>query len=315
MSRIPRIAWTNAFSSGGEFTPAERANASRQIELPHPSASVSEMRYVFSIINSHTRCHPRRHQSDAGQEGEPGISGGVCPHNPGPVAERVCKHRGKRGRSSPQEAEGEDRVFLMTLLYTGGRAQFYGLMVGELDFSRGEITTDVKGGKVITIPLHPKLARVLKKHLASRGYPSRWLFRNGKDVSALRGQRANRQNAWRICKRVQRQAGIEESVHPHRFRKTLAAYVRQTGLDPRFLQAILAHAHLSRTLEEYTQVELEDLKRQFARLDPINGYGSSASSSTEAIELLERLRGLGPDGLKHAWEQLVDGLLGLIAIS
>ncbi len=218
-------------------------------------------------------------------------------------------------RSLLKAAEGEDRVFLMTLLYTGGRAQFYGLKVGELDFERGEITTDVKGGKVITIPLHPKLASVLKKHLASRGYRSRWLFRNGKGVSTLRGQRANRQNAWRICKRVQRQAGIEESVHPHRFRKTLAAYVRQTGLDPRFLQAILAHAHLSRTLEEYTQVELEDVKRQFARLDPLNGYGSGASDSTEAMELLERLRGLGPGGMEHAWVQLVDGLQGLIAIS
>ncbi len=47
-----------------------------------------------------------------------------------------------------QVAEGEEHVFLMLLLYnTGGRAQFYGFRIEEVDFERGEITTDVKAGK------------------------------------------------------------------------------------------------------------------------------------------------------------------------
>lgn len=132
-------------------------------------------------------------------------------------------------------AEGEDRVFLTLLLYTGGRAQFYGLRVEEVDFERGEITTDVKAGKIATLPLHPKLGSVLIEHLATRGYSSGWLLRHGKDGTTLRGQRSNRQNAWRICRRVQLRAGVEENVHPHRFRKTLAAYMCEAGLDPQFL--------------------------------------------------------------------------------
>ncbi|MFQ5951508.1 MAG: tyrosine-type recombinase/integrase, partial [Candidatus Geothermarchaeales archaeon] len=208
-----------------------------------------------------------------------------------------------------EAAEGEDYVFLMTLLHTGGRAQFYGLRVDNVDLVRGEITVEVKSGREATIPIHPNLAPVLEEHLASRGYDSPYLFRNGKDISTLRGQRANRQNAWRICKRVQRQAAVVESVHPHRFRKTLATYVRKTATDPQILQAILTHARLDRTLDDYTYVELDEVKRRFAHLDPLR---SNDGDSSETMHLLERLRDLGPEGKEFAWAQLVDGLMGLV---
>ncbi len=132
----------------------------------------------------------------------------------------------------------EDYAFLMTLLYTGGRAQFYGLRVREVDFERVEISAIVKGGKRVSIPLHPKLAEILRDHLASRDYASEFVFRQGRDSTTRTGQKANRQNAWRACKRVQKAAGPSESVHPHRFRKTLATFGKRLGMDPQFLQAI-----------------------------------------------------------------------------
>ncbi|MFQ5911182.1 MAG: tyrosine-type recombinase/integrase [Thermoplasmata archaeon] len=211
-----------------------------------------------------------------------------------------------------QAATGEDHVFLMTLLYTGGRAQFYGLRVEDLDFERGEITTVVKGGKVATIPLHPTLAAVLQDHLSRQGYASAFVFRNGKDIESRRGQRANRQNAWRICKRVQRAAGIEESVHPHRFRKTLATYGKQMGLDPQFLQAILAHESVNITLDEYARVELEDVKREFAKLDLLAVEDGKGEGQTEEGRLLARLRGLAPPGKEQAWRMIINGLEGLL---
>ena len=48
-----------------------------------------------------------------------------------------------RARRTPSE----DYVFVMTLLHTGGRAQFYGLRVREIDFDRTEISTIVKGAR------------------------------------------------------------------------------------------------------------------------------------------------------------------------
>jgi integrase len=204
----------------------------------------------------------------------------------------------------------EDYAFLMTLLYTGGRAQFYGLMVADLDFERLEIKAIVKGGKPVTIPLHPTLADLLKEHLASRAYRSEFLFRHGKDPTTRTGQKANRQNAWRACKRVQKAASMAESIHPHRFRKTLATMGKRLGLDPQFLQAILAHESVTMTLDRYAEVELEDVKREFAKLDLSNGH--VASIEPTQAELIGRLKNRSPPGKEGAWNMILEGLASIL---
>ena len=204
----------------------------------------------------------------------------------------------------------EDYVFLMTLLYTGGRAQFYGLRVRDLDFDRMEIKAIVKGGKLVTIPLHPTLAELLRQHIASRAYESEFLFRYGKDPTTRTGQAANRQNAWRACKRVQEAASLTESVHPHRFRKTTATLGKRLGLDPQFLQAILAHESVTMTLDRYAEVELEDVKREFAKLDLSNGH--LISTEPTRAELIENLKKASPPGKEGAWSMILEGLVAIL---
>jgi len=204
----------------------------------------------------------------------------------------------------------EDYTFLMTLLYTGGRAQFYGLRVSDIDFERMEISAIVKGGKPVRIPLHPTLAELLKEHLASRKYRSEFLFRHGHDTNTRTGQKANRQNAWRACKRVEAVAGVPEKVHPHRFRKTLATMGKKLGLDPQFLQAILAHESVTMTLDRYAEVELEDVKREFAKLDLSNGHMAPAVS-TQA-ELIERLKKQSPPGKEGESNRILEGLAAIL---
>lgn len=198
----------------------------------------------------------------------------------------------------------------MTLLYTGGRAQFYGLSVRDLDFERMEIKAIVKGGKQVTIPLHPILAEQLKGHLASRAYQSEFLFRCGKDPTTRTGQKANRQNAWQACNRVEEAAGLAESVHPHRFRKTTATMGKRLGLDPQFLQAILAHESVTMTLDRYAEVELEDVRREFAKLDLRNGH-MVAAKPTQA-DRIDHLKKQSPPGKALAWNRILDGLVALL---
>ena len=202
---------------------------------------------------------------------------------------------------------GEDYTFLLTLLYTGGRAQFYGLKVRELDFRRLEIKTVVKPGKRVTIPLHPALAQVLTEHLAQRGYQSPYVFRWGRDPTTRKGMQSNRQNGWRICKRIEERARIREPVYPHRFRKTLATISRRAGMDPQFVQAILGHETVMATLDYYAQVDLEDVKREFAKLDLL-GTGNPAASSRRA-RLLEELAPLAPKDRVQEWTLHVEALL------
>ena len=173
-----------------------------------------------------------------------------------------------------------------------------------------EIKAIVKGGKSVTIPLHPALAELLEAHLASRTYKSEFLFRHGRDPISRTGQKANRQNAWRACKRVQKAAGLSESVHPHRFRKTLATLGKRLGMDPQFLQAILAHESVTMTLDKYAEVELEDVKREFAKLDLC--APQALRSKGPAAELVGALKKHAPLGRERAWNMVLQGLMELL---
>ena len=173
-----------------------------------------------------------------------------------------------------------------------------------------EISAIVNGGKTAIIPLHPKLAEVLRSHLAQRGYQSEFMFRRGRDSSSRTGQKANRQNAWRACKRIQTLASLPESVHSHRFRKTLATMGKKLGMDPQFLQAILAHESVTMTLDKYAEVELEDVKREFAKLDLCHGVPVSTPSSP--LEMIESLSQRAPPEQEQAWNMIREGLLALL---
>ena len=65
------------------------------------------------------------------------------------------------------------------------------------------------------------------------------------------------------------------------------------------------------TLDEYSHVGLNELKRRFAALDLSVGPMVGQRSEAEVQLLLERLRPLGPQGIERAWTQLVDVLRGL----
>src|SRR2546426_4874660 len=202
---------------------------------------------------------------------------------------------------------GEAYIFLLTLLYTGGRAQFYGLRVREVNFHRMEVSTVVKPGKRVTIPLHPALAEVLQSHLSQRAYNSSYVFSHGRDPTTRKGMQCNRQNAWRICKRIEDRGRIREPVYPHRFRKTLATMGRRAGMDPQFVQTILGHETVMATLDHYAQVDLEDVKREFAKLDLL-GTGTSTNLLRRA-QLLQELAILAPKDREGEWKLHIEGLL------
>ena len=73
------------------------------------------------------------------------------------------------------------------------------------------------------------LAEVLQNHLSQRPYQSLYLFRRGRDPMTRKGMQTNRQNAWRVCKRIEAGGRIREPVCPHRFRKTLATTGRRAA--------------------------------------------------------------------------------------
>src|SRR5207245_698217 len=93
------------------------------------------------------------------------------------------------------------------------------------------------------------------------------------------------------------------------FRKTLAPIGRRSGLDHQFVQAILGHETVTATLDYYAQVDVEDVKREYAKLDLLGPRHSSGAPGR--AELIESLRPLAPTGKEHAWEMHIEGLVSL----
>ncbi len=170
----------------------------------------------------------------------------------------------------------EHYTFFMLLLYTGGRSQFYGLTLDEINFEKNWIETKVKGEKEVKIPLHSNLKKVLLDyHLPQRGKKAKTLFRNGRYPyvpnsweKEKRHKDHNRKYASNITNRIKDEAGIEEiryvcqlcrkvyenrkrkckcggdvrkevlGLYAHRFRETLHYYFEELGVSENTAMAI-----------------------------------------------------------------------------
>jgi len=128
----------------------------------------------------------------------------------------------------------ETKLFIYLLFTTGGRSQFYGIKIGEIDFENKVLNIFVKGEKEARIPLLNTVMNVLVEHiikkykdefdkLINRGidkneavkivvskHKNDFLFKNGRDVYSKKlswkelkkNREANTINAERILKRV-----------------------------------------------------------------------------------------------------------------
>src|SRR3989449_2725909 len=64
---------------------------------------------------------------------------------------------------------GEDYIFLLTLLYTGGPGHVFGLKSREVDLRRLGVLAVVRAGKRLTVPLHPPVAYDIRNQRTTSG--------------------------------------------------------------------------------------------------------------------------------------------------
>jgi integrase/recombinase XerC len=68
---------------------------------------------------------------------------------------------------------------------------------------------------------------------------------------------------WIISKYAER-SGLGKNIHPHSLRHSFATHLVNSGCDVRVVQELLGHASIS-TTQRYTHVEIERLKKVYAR--------------------------------------------------
>jgi integrase len=91
-----------------------------------------------------------------------------------------------------------------------------------------------KGGKIVTMPLAPRVARALDLAIGDR--------LQGPIFVDSASERLDRHAAGRIVRRVARQAGITKPVGPHTLRHAFITAALDAGVPLRDVQEAASHA-------------------------------------------------------------------------
>jgi site-specific recombinase XerD len=127
---------------------------------------------------------------------------------------------------------------LMSLLALNGLriSEALGMDIDDLAVERGHRTVTVvrKGGKVVTMPLAPRVARALDLAIGDRA--------GGPVFLALSGRRMDRHAASRIVRRVARHARLDKHISPHTLRHAFITAALDAGVPLRDVQEAASHA-------------------------------------------------------------------------
>jgi len=193
--------------------------------------------------------------------------------------------------STPENCEFE--CFIKLLVFTGGRAQFYGIQWSNIDFDNDMIRLLVKGRKLHELPMVDTLKEVLLRHYDNSGEKDTFVFKygratyvDGKPKETVMNQRANLKNAERIVDRVAQSAGLTkynadgklvkgERITPHRLRKTLAHEGGELGLSLETVHDILGHSNILVTKQTYRGRQYGKARRELEAVDLL-GRGNNS---------------------------------------
>jgi len=143
---------------------------------------------------------------------------------------------------------------ILWIIYSCGlrRSEVTNIKLTDLDRGRSIIHIREGKGRVDRIvPLSGKLCEKLDEYLRSYN-PGEYLF------EGQFGGRYSSESIYRVFKDAMKRAGIRKDVGVHSLRHSYATHLHESGLDIKYIQALLGHKS-SRTTEIYTHVSRRNL--------------------------------------------------------
>jgi integrase/recombinase XerD len=134
-------------------------------------------------------------------------------------------------------SSARDHALVSLLALNGLRvSEALGADIDALGLERGHrtLTMTRKGGKVVTMPLAPRVGRALDLAISER--------LEGPILVDSAGDRLDRHAAGRIVRRVARRAGIAKRVGPHTLRHAFITAALDAGVPLRDVQEAASHA-------------------------------------------------------------------------
>jgi integrase/recombinase XerD len=150
-------------------------------------------------------------------------------------------------------------VLIKILLYTGIRVQeLVSVKIVDIDFDRYQIRINQgKGGKDRIVPFPHDFRETLMLFVnAEQGNGAVYLFEsNRKKPFTTRGIR-------KILADYATEAGIEQSISPHKLRHFLFTWLKKQGIDDALIQPYSGHETRS-SLEVYSKLSLSDAQEKY----------------------------------------------------
>lgn len=164
-----------------------------------------------------------------------------------------------------------DRAMLSMAYAAGLRvSELVSLKVGDVDFRRGVVAAFGKGQKRRLVPLGAITLQHLEEYRAALASGSAQERARGESIllfPAPSGRALTRQAFWKIVRRYGAAVGLNERIHPHRFRHSFATHLLAGGADLRSVQAMLGHSDVA-TTEVYTHVSRDHVRNAYKRSHP-----------------------------------------------
>lgn len=161
-----------------------------------------------------------------------------------------------------------NRAILEVLYGCGLRvSELIELKLEDISFESQTIRCRGKGNKERIVPVGECALSALEDYLSDPR--DRLLGKNRTEILFLnvRGKGLTRQGVWEILKKWAQEHGVNENVHPHKFRHSFATHLLDHGADLRSVQEMLGHADIS-TTQIYTHLSRQRLLEVFRQAHP-----------------------------------------------
>jgi len=155
-----------------------------------------------------------------------------------------------------------DERAIIDLLYSSGLrvSELVDLKMDSVNLESNYLKCKGKGNKERIIPLGSKAKyalnyyiNTLRKEYIGNNFSIDYLFINNK------GKKLERQDIWRLIKKLSKQ--MNKSISPHTLRHSFATHLLENGADLRSVQELLGHSSIS-TTQIYTHVSKKRLRKQ-----------------------------------------------------
>lgn len=157
---------------------------------------------------------------------------------------------------------------MLELLYaTGIRvSELIHLSIHSVDLENCIIRLIGKGGKERIIPIGEYTMLYLKEYLEKR---NQLLKQNNCEALFLNnhGKEMTRQGFFKNLKKILREKGLNENIHPHTLRHSFATHLLNYGADLRSIQMLLGHSDI-KTTKIYTHISREKIKEEYHEFHP-----------------------------------------------